>query len=171
MVNHHFETVLLLVRRGRANVQARMVDNHGRRLGGSSEGQGNQKRRRTEKGFRARKRVEFLCNIDDAKHTTRSRENPESVSTADQDGLFKATTSVRAAFKNAGLDIGDARLLFVTNRNGVACPTSNSEIARKLQSSKTAARKLFPGVDVELLNRDSFDFGPFSDILAARRQS
>ena len=115
--------------------------------------------------------AEFICNIDDAKHTnTDEQSGGESVTTADQKGLFDAVVKVHSAVNSAELVLGDVRLLFVSNRNSLANQKANSATSGHLKTAKQAAQKLFSQVELELLNKDTFEFGPFGDILAARRK-
>jgi hypothetical protein len=109
--------------------------------------------------------TKFLCNICDAKHT--SATGVENVSTEDQSKLFHAADKVGAAFKSGRLALIDVRLLLVTNRDGLAEPRNNKDFFR----SKKNAQKRFSNVALELLNNETFEFGPFSDILAARRKA
>ena len=110
-----------------------------------------------------------MLPLHDAKHTTSTIGSTANVTTGDQAGLFGAVLRVNALFKNAGLNIGDVRLLFVTNRKGLASQQANSTGALALQAADETARRLFSSVELELLNKDTFEFGPFSDILATRR--
>ena len=66
--------------------------------------------------------------------------------------------------------MGDVRLHFVSNRNSLSEQKPNSQVCKELMKAKQAAQEKFPGVQLELLNKDTFEFGPFSDILAARRK-
>lgn len=116
-------------------------------------------------------KAEFICNIDDAKHTnTNGQGGGESVTTADQKGLFDAAVKVYSAVNRAELVLGDVRLLFVSNRNSIANQKANSASSGHLKTAKQATQKLFSEVELELLNKDTFEFGPFGDILAARRK-
>jgi hypothetical protein len=115
--------------------------------------------------------AELVCNIGDAKHTNNDEENGgESVTTGDQEGLFACVAKGHSAAKAAKLFLGDVRLLFVTNRKKLAAPTDGSDVANNLKKQKKAAKKLFSMAELELLNKDSFEFGPFSDIIQARRK-
>ena len=120
---------------------------------------------------RTHNQAEFICNIDDAKHTNSDDEGCcESVTTADQKGLFNAVLKVHSSFDNAGLVLGDVRLHFVSNRNSLSEQKPDSKVFKELRKAKQDAQKKFPGVQLELLNKATFEFGPFSDILMARRK-
>ena len=62
------------------------------------------------------------------------------------------------------------RLLFVTSRDELVEPNAESPALKRLTAARQAAHKVFPEVQLELLNKASFEFGPFSDILFARRK-
>ena len=116
--------------------------------------------------------VELICNICDAKHTNNIEEGDSgnSITTNDQVGLFWAFERVHYAVKNANLVLGNVRLLFVTNRDKLAVPNEKSRTFERLTAARQAAHKVFLEVQLELLNKASFEVGPFSDILMARRK-
>ena len=116
--------------------------------------------------------AELICNICDAKHTNNIEEggSANSITTNDQVGLFRAVQRVHYAVKNANLVLGNVRLLFVTNRDKLSKPNTKSRAFKRLTAARQAAHKVFPEVQPELLNKASFEFGPFSDILMARRK-
>ena len=62
------------------------------------------------------------------------------------------------------------RLLFVTNRDKLVEPNAESPTLKRLTMARQAAHNIFPEVQLELLNKASFEFGPFSDVLMARRK-
>ena len=117
-------------------------------------------------------KAELICNICDAKHTNNIEEGGSAniITTNDQVGLFRAVEKVHCAVKNANLVLGNVRLLFVTNRDKLVEPNAESPALKRLTAARQAAYNIFPEVQLELLNKDSFDFGPFSDILMARRK-
>ena len=114
--------------------------------------------------------VELICNICDAKHTSNVEEGGRgnSITTNDQVGLFRAFERVYYAVKNANLVLGNVRLLFITNRDKLAKPKADSRALKRLTAARQAAHNIFPEVQLELLNKASFEFRPFSDILMAR---
>ena len=116
--------------------------------------------------------AELICNICDAKHTINVEEGGKgnSITTNDQVGLFRAFERVHYAVKNANLVLGNVRLLFVTNRDKLAKPNAKSRAFKRLTAARQAAHNIFPEVELELLNKASFEFWPFSDILMARRK-
>ena len=116
--------------------------------------------------------AELICNICDAKHTNNVEEgdSENGITTNDQVGLFRAVQRVHYAVKNANLVLGNVRLLFVTNRDKLAEPNAESRAFKRLTAARQAAHNIFPEVQLELLNKASFEFGPFSDILMARRK-
>ena len=116
--------------------------------------------------------AELICNICDAKHTNNVEEGglKNCITTNDQVGLFWAVQRVHYAVKNANLVLGNVRLLFVTNRDKLAKPNAESRAFKRLTAARQAAHNIFPEVQLELLNKASFEFGPFSDILMARRK-
>jgi hypothetical protein len=103
-------------------------------------------------------KAELICNVFDAKHG-----GGDSITTADQTGLYKAVCMVESAVRDAKQVLGDIRLLFVSNRKRLTVPANRTD-------DQLAAEALFPMVRLELLNKDTFEFGPFSDILGARRK-
>ena len=117
-------------------------------------------------------KAELICNICDAKHTNNVEEegSANSITTNDQVGLFRAVENVHCAVKNANLVLGNVRLLFVTSRDELVEPNAESPALKRLTAARQAAHKVFPEVQLELLNKASFEFGPFSDILFARRK-
>lgn len=76
----------------------------------------------------------------------------------------------KRAVNNAKLVLGDVRLLFVSNIYSFAMPRTISATCQHLTTAKQTAQQSFAGVELELLNKDTFEFGPFSDILAAQRK-
>lgn len=115
----------------------------------------------------------FICYICDAKHTNKDIEEGESsenISAAEQKGLFEALVKVDSAMRVSKLALGSVRLLFVTNRDGLATSRANSNVASALKLARENAQTLKLGVEVELLHKKNFEFGPFSDILQARRK-
>mmetsp|Transcript_9442 Transcript_9442/g.23597 ORF Transcript_9442/g.23597 Transcript_9442/m.23597 type:complete len:860 (-) Transcript_9442:234-2813(-) len=86
----------------------------------------------------------------------------------DQRKLFQAAEDANQAVQqtNQSLTLESVRLLFVTNRDSIAA--SKNEM---LEKAKTGATNIWPGIELELLNKSTFDFGPFSDVLFARRQN
>ena len=116
--------------------------------------------------------AELICNICDAKHTSNIEEGGRgnSITTNDQVGLFRAFERVYYLVKNANLVLGNVRLLFITNRDKLAKPKADSRALKRLTAARQAAHNIFPEVQLELLNKASFEFGPFSDILMARKK-
>ena len=105
--------------------------------------------------------------IADAKHTGQvDGGKGDSVTAADQKRLFEALVAVNTAIGKATAGkLSHVRLLFVTNRS----KWTKSKDPTLLRA-KSDAESLLPGVKLELLNQDTFDFGPFSDFLFARRE-
>lgn len=105
-----------------------------------------------------------ICMISDAKHTT--KEPADSKITAiDQIGLYKAALKVNKAVERLGYIIQSVRLMFVTNRLGCVDTNISDFVA-----AKNEVDKIWPdNRGLELLNEETFDFGPFSDVLMARR--
>lgn len=115
--------------------------------------------------------VELICNIGDAKHTNNVEPGGgEKITTLDQQNFFDTVINVHTAVTSAGLILGDVRLLFVSNRDGFTIPEAQSQPSALLETSKQAAQSLFHHVQLEILNKATFEFGPFSDILLARRK-
>ena len=112
------------------------------------------------------KTAQFICMIADAKHSCK---NDTSISTADQKQLFKALSCVDEAMKAAKLSLKAVRLVFVTNKMQFSSSHSGSNAAEELKRHKEHAEILFPDLKQEILNKECFDFGPFSDILPAKR--
>jgi hypothetical protein len=108
-------------------------------------------------------KAELICTVCDAKHTNQDDGGGDSITTPDQTGLFKAVCRVASAVRAAKLVLGNVRILFVSNR-------TRFTVSDNLSANQQAAAQLFPDVTQELLNTDTFEFGPFSDILGARRQ-
>jgi hypothetical protein len=111
--------------------------------------------------------AELICNVIDAKHTNQDDGGGDSITTAEQEKLYKACCNVESAVRAAGLDLGAVRLLFLTNRKRLAERRNDSTDP---MPAKQGANALFPEVELELLSKDTFEFGPFSDILWARRK-
>jgi hypothetical protein len=111
-------------------------------------------------------KAEWIAIIADAKHTGQALEtgNGETVTADDQQKLFDALTAVYTAVAVTGAKLSAVRLMFVTNRSGFT--RSNDT---KLIKAKQTAQNLFSDVKLELLNSTTFDFGPFSDIMFARK--
>ena len=103
-----------------------------------------------------------LCTICDAKHTNTEGTN---ISGNDQKNLYDAAINVNDAISKMNYTVTDIRLVFVTNKKGKA----DSKI-KGLGESKIKVDKLWPNnAELELLNEVTFDCGPFSDVLMARR--
>lgn len=111
---------------------------------------------------------QFICMVGDAKH---SCQKGTSICTSDQEQLFRALICVDSAMKAKELPIKAVRLVFVTNKTKLSAGRAGSKAMKALQSERNKAQKLFPHVNQELLNQESFEFGPFSDILSAERPS
>ena len=109
---------------------------------------------------------QFICMIADAKN---SCQNATSISTSDQGQLFDALICVDSAMKAQKLPLKAVRLVFVTNKTKLSVGKADSKAMKALQSERNKAQKLFPHVNQELLNQESFEFGPFSDIPSAER--
>ena len=110
---------------------------------------------------------QLVANIDDAKHTSTPEpsQSGNAITGEDQKGLYDAAVKVNRAIEDMGLKLIAVRLLFVTNRMSFS-DSKRSNVAE----AKAAARKIWSDVELELLNPSTFDFGPFSDILMARRR-
>ena len=125
---------------------------------------------------------EWVAIIADAKHTSQpaaaalvtdaaGTSEPsgagDAVTAEDQEGLYNALFHVNAALQAANSKLVGVRLVFVTNRTTL---TEGKKDTTTLAECKERARKEFK-VEAELLNRDTFDFGPFSDWLFARARA
>lgn len=107
--------------------------------------------------------------LGDAKHTESTGNN---ICANDQAQLFNALVCVQDAISAMNeastaeeqLALAAVRLVFVSNKMGLS-----SSDTTELHRAKAAAQAVFAGAFLEVLNKESFQFGAFSDILGARR--
>ena len=111
---------------------------------------------------------ELICMIGDGKHSCK---DAKSICSSDQEQLFKALRCVASAMEASELRLKFVRLVFVTNKTKLAIGKPGSEAMLALERQKTDAETLFPHTNQELLNLETFEFSPFSDILSAKRSS
>jgi hypothetical protein len=100
----------------------------------------------------------------------------DSVTCGNQTQLFGAVVKVSKAFLNADLpEVTQVYPSFVTKMTYLATDQKTSDAsknqARKLLGACAAAQKLFPSLALQMLNKDTFDFGPFTDALFARKSA
>ena len=114
---------------------------------------------------------ELICMIADAKYSFEG--DKQSISTNEQAKLFDALNKVNDAMEAADLQLKATRLVFVSNKTKLAEPKLKgkdgpSDAAEKFNKSKESAQKKFK-VELEILNKENFEFGPYSGILFATR--
>lgn len=111
----------------------------------------------------------LICMLGDAKHTESGSNN---IGATYQEQLFTALVCVQRAISAMNKDSTSAeqlvlkavRLVFVSNKTALS--TSNT---MALVQAKQAAERVLPGVYLEVLNKENFQFGTFSDILGSQR--
>ena len=109
-------------------------------------------------------KAEWICTIADAKHTTAVGGN---IPGGEQKKLYKAAINVNSAIANMGHGLKDIRLIFLTNKSGLG----DSNVTG-LNEAKECVKQLWPQnekLELELVNHETFDCGPFSDVLMAQR--
>ena len=110
----------------------------------------------------------YLLFLVDAKRTSKGQASRQSVTVPDQIQLLNASTAFSKACRNIGfqLERQHVKVGFLTNRDALALPTKTTQLDYTA-ALKTAQRE-FPGLKIELINRTTLEFEPFSSVLFAR---
>ncbi|CAE7640067.1 unnamed protein product, partial [Symbiodinium microadriaticum] len=110
----------------------------------------------------------YLLFLVDAKRTSKGQASRQSVTVPDQIQLLNASTAFSKACRNIGfqLERQHVKVGFLTNRDALALPTKTTQL--DYTAALETAQREFPGLKIELINRTTLEFEPFSSVLFAR---